>query len=243
MKTQIIKRDFFALILLLFTVFICYFILKNVTLEWKEVFDKFYAFTSQYEGNWYETKTYSFYEATFKDLNITYATTLSIFSFLLFIFIVLKNPEKIGLFLGILYLLFSWAIITDFNFTKIDIISSGDFKHNLYLMLALFSPYFYFIVTDTLIGDKIDITECIIETKNSETNQLIEELNILREQDIISTEQFEIKKTNILKEQFKTEFLITDEYKILLSLKEKGLFTTQEFNDKIEEVINKKLNS
>ena len=128
--------------------------------------------------------------------------------------------------------------ITNFEFNKIDTISTRDLGENFILILILFSPYLYFILFDTIIGVKIDIAENIISNKKNESNNSIEELHQLREKGIISSEQFSDKRTLVLREQIKTEFLVSNEYKTLLGLKDRGMFTKQEFDEKIEEIIN-----
>ena len=111
------------------------------------------------------------------------------------------------------------------------------------MMLLLFSPYLFFTIRDTFIGKKEDITNIVLDDIRTESKKTIDDLLKLREQEIISPEQFSEKANNILKEQLKTEFLVTDEYKTLLSLKEKGMFTKQEFDEKIEEIVMRKLNN
>ncbi|MBP6576238.1 MAG: SHOCT domain-containing protein [Chryseobacterium sp.] len=242
MRTIITKRNFLPLILFALSVVLCWCSLSYITSSWKLLFDDFYTFTSEYKGNFYETKAYNKFMAEFEALNITYAINLSLFSLILFFYIIIKNQKGSSILLGFLYLFLAWLIITNFEFNKIDTISTRDLGENFILILILFSPYLYFILFDTIIGVKIDIAENIISNKKNESNNSIEELHQLREKGIISSEQFSDKRTLVLREQIKTEFLVSNEYKTLLGLKDRGMFTKQEFDEKIEEIINKKLN-
>ena len=81
-----------------------------------------------------------------------------------------------------------------------------------------------------------------MDNKRQESKKSIEELMKLKQQEIISENQFSQKANQILKEQIKTEFFVTEEYKTLLNLKNKGMFTKQEFDEKIEEIVQKRMN-
>lgn len=210
MKTTITRRNFIPLILLIISVIACYISLTNLTGNWKSLFDQFYEFTSQYKGNFYDTETYRIFDAKFKGLNLSYAITLAFFSLILFMYIFATNVKEFSIFFASLYLIFSWAIITNFKFDNIDVLSAGDYKNNLNMMLLLFSPYLYFTIRDTFIGKKEDITSIVLDEKRTESKKTIDDLLRLREQEIISPEQFSEKANNILKEQLKTEFLVTD---------------------------------
>lgn len=127
MKTTITRRNFIPLILLIISILACYISLTNLTGNWKSLFDQFYEFTSQYKGNFYDTETYRSFDAKFKGLNFGYAMTLAFFSLILITYIFATNVKEFSFFFGSLYLIFSWAIITNFKFDNIDVLSDGDY--------------------------------------------------------------------------------------------------------------------
>jgi len=230
MKTIITKRNYLPLILFILSMVCCWYSLTVSTNEWKINFDKYYA-----------TENNDLLEVA-ASINLAYAVNLIIFSVILLCYIIISAPKESKILFSVLFVVVAWAVITDFKFDQIDILSVGDFQNNLKYMVFLFSPYIYFIIRDTFIGKKVDITETIKDNKRQESKKSIEELMKLKQQEIISENQFSQKANQILKEQIKTEFFVTEEYKTLLNLKNKGMFTKQEFDEKIEEIVQKRMN-
>lgn len=100
--------------------------------------------------------------------------------------------------------------------------------------------YVYYINRDVIEGIKEDKTEEIksqIETKHEDN---INDLNKLLEMELISQEEYNEKKEFRIKEKMRTEIKDTEEYSLLLTSKQKGLLTEEEFNTKVENLVSKK---
>lgn len=100
--------------------------------------------------------------------------------------------------------------------------------------------YVYYINRDVIEGKKEDKTEEIknkIETKHEDS---ISDLNKLLEMELISQEEYNEKKEFRIKEKIRTEIKDTEEYSLLLTSKQKGLLTEEEFNTKVENLASKK---
>src|SRR5690554_5382148 len=74
------------------------------------------------------------------------------------------------------------------------------------------------------------------DDKGSQLNEQELKLKILRDKNILTEAEYN-EKTNLLKNKMIFE---GEEYKSLKSLYENGLFTKQEFDTKVQELINKK---
>lgn len=106
---------------------------------------------------------------------------------------------------------------------------------------CLFLPYLYFITKFLIIGVRVDNTEDYLENNTNEflTNEM--KLNELKNSDILSPDEYNKKRDEILIKKIRKEFYLSENYHKLLDLKTSGILTNDEFNNKVEEIINNKM--
>ncbi|WP_396164871.1 SHOCT domain-containing protein [Flavobacterium sp.] len=239
MRTVIIKREYKSL--LAFLIFISLFLIirQNFANNIEVLYNKWTSiqFTNQ-SLPWVELeKLVSPYMLKIRDIERNFGFLIIFFSILIFSFLTTKlksKNEKISLFFISSFLVF---IITDIA-RGIEI--SIKEKDEYYLSLLIFLPFSYFIYKETIMGQKIDITEEIKNKANVNHDDNLKDLNKLLEMDLISQEEYNEKKELGTKEKIRIEMKDTEEYNLLLKSKEKGLLTEQEFNTKIENLISHK---
>ncbi len=122
------------------------------------------------------------------------------------------------------------------------IIDDWFFPYALYL---LFIPHLYLIIRYTIIGYEVDITDAdvIKHIKNNEksTSDSLLNLKALKDSDFLNDDEYNKKKEELLESTYKKEFMMSDEYKKLLELKKAGVLTSEFIEEKIIEVVKKRV--
>jgi hypothetical protein len=113
-----------------------------------------------------------------------------------------------------------------------------------YLMsYFIFLPYLYLIYDKIIIGKQIDITQEVKSKVDSSHKENLNDLDNLLKLDLITMEEYNEKREFRVKEKIRIEIKQTEEYTLLQKTKQKGLLSEDEFNTKVENLVNRKYNA
>lgn len=163
----------------------------------------------------------------------------------LFAFITFYNLSKSFKLIKYKFVLFLIEVIlvwSIFSNTTTQMKLNAIKDDNYFISLLIFAPFVFFILFDTFVGKKYDITEQVKDKETIIHNDKISDLYKLFELDLISEEEYNQKKEFSIKEKFKREVKETENYSLLLKSKQKGLLTEEEFKIKVENLVNLKYN-
>lgn len=119
--------------------------------------------------------------------------------------------------------------------------SNGDLNDDFLLSYLQFIPYLIILLNFSIKGEKKDISNIIIKKSESDFGKTLFELKKLSASGIISEEEFENKKNQLLRTKAKSEIELSEDYQVLESLKNKGILQADEFEQKVELLIIKKI--
>lgn len=238
MEIQEIKRSYLPLILFIISIGTCIIAMKNFKAQDIYLNDKIYQkrmAVSQYREPNYDD--YAIYDKELDNIEVYYALLLTFFVLILSFYMVFNN----NYILAILYLFISWMIITDGDGVGTHIYTQ-ELNNSGVMKFLLFSPYIYYIYSKLIKGKTVDNTNLILSRNHYDFSKKNHELEHLKIKNIISEDQYLAKLIQLKKEKIKSELYLTDEYKSLKSLRDSNLFSQEEFENKINEIIDKKLN-
>lgn len=118
-----------------------------------------------------------------------------------------------------------------------------DIQDKYLMSYFIFIPYLYIIYDKIIIGKQIDITQEVISEREMFYNESVDELNKLLEMGLLSQEEYQIKKESRTQEKARIEIKDTEEYSLLIKAKQKRHITEEEFDNKVERLVNKKINN
>jgi hypothetical protein len=143
--------------------------------------------------------------------------------------------HKIGL---VVFQLLNLLII--FSITNSEI-KFNPIENDIYFFsLLIFVPFLPIIYFRTIEGKKVDVTEIIKEETVKEYSDNVDDLEKLLKLNLLSEKEYNEKKELQIKEKIRSEIKESEEYNLLLKSKQKGLLTENEFNIKVEHLINLK---
>jgi len=152
-----------------------------------------------------------------------------------------KDNDKSLIGLWLFYAVFSTSlIIYNIYYFKGDI-GEGNLYKDYLLSYLQFVPYLVVIFFTVIKGERIDITEKVIEKENLDLKSTLTELEQLKKSELIDQKEFDNKKTELLKLKTRKEIELSEEYDLLKSLNKKGVLSNNEMNSKINSLIEKKL--
>lgn len=248
MQIIITKRNYNVLIgfIILISVFLFFrFHYQNLFIsieqEVDKIYDTYFNINDKVSSKLIESKTYPLYDKT-RDLEWQFGFIIIFFTIISFLILVGKYKSLKDNFL--LFLTFAFLDWSIFAITQsredCDTLLNVYKNDNYFVSLLFLCPFLYFIYKETIIGQKIDITEDIKNKAHINHEDSLKDLNKLLEMDLISQEEYNEKKELRTKEKTRTEIKDTEEYNLLLKSKEKGLLTEQEFKTKVENLVSKK---
>lgn len=147
------------------------------------------------------------------------------------------KKDYVGLILIIclgLYVWYPYLCTGDINIHLTGGYSSIEYY---FYILHLF-PYLFLIYKETYVGETFDITAEVKIKEETKHQDILTDLNDLFKMGLITEEEYVIKKEQKIKEKISNEIRQTQEYKLLLKSKEKGLLNEVEFKSKLEILIN-----
>lgn len=234
-KTIKTTRDFKYLII----TFINIIILFLGTLYYKYIKNLKYPFTGQEKYN--DEKVTEFFK--YQDSQQEIYSNILLASILISIFITLYEFNTIRKS-SIKWLFIIWGI-----YIISALITFGSHSHGASLIYRdnndylwsyfLFFPHIVFTIKNSILGSKVDITNEIEQKEDSVKNNKISDLDYLFKSGILNEIEFNEKKEKVIKEKIKIDIQKTKEYNLLLKTKNAGLLSEKEFENKIEELINK----
>ena len=114
-------------------------------------------------------------------------------------------------------------------------------QFNGFLKIFLAIPFLFYLYQDLIIGKKVNRIPIIKNQISSNYNSTKSELGSLKDANLISEKDYEDKLRMIKYKNEKDNFMLTQEYKALENLMQNGIFSKEEFDSKVEEIINAKI--
>lgn len=232
-KIIITKRNYNPLIqfLVLISLFLTvrkFFVFKFESIDLK--FSKVYS-----DGNNSELAYYAIFDEI-RSYETFYGIVIVLFALVIFFLLVKRFKDKENKYA--LFVLEFVIVFIIFSLTSTELKLNAIKEDNYLISLLIFFPYFYFIYFETILGTKSDITEQVKKKDLKKYSDDLLDLHKLHKKDLISEEEYKNKLEIKSKEKLRKEIKDTEEYYLLFQAKRKELITEDEFNIKIENLIN-----
>lgn len=239
MQTLQIKRNYFSFILSFITIsfnWILYVILKDKD----KIANNEYRKKVSFENNEkLQIDYYLDYHFAIKTLNIVYTLSFGLFAFIAIVYVI--SRIKFSIKRNILLITYLGLLICLSIPNGEPELYSNELNFNGFLKLFLAIPFVYFIYQDLIIGKQIDLSPQLNNKISSQYSSTKSELESLKNANLISNEDYDEKMLVLKYRSEKEKFLLSNEYMSLKNLKNSGIFTDEEFENKIEEIIKSKL--
>lgn len=239
MQTAQIKRKYFSLILSLITIsfnWALFVILKDKDIVANNEYRKKLSFENNEK---LQLDYYLDYHFAIKTLNIVYSLSFGLFAFIAIVYVLTRI--KFSIKRNLLLLIYLGLLICISIPNGEPELYSNELNFNGFLKLFLAIPFIYFIYQDLITGKEMDISPQINNQILSKYSSTKSELESLKKANIISNEDYDGKMVVLKYKSEREKFLLSSEYLSLKNLKNSGIFTEEEFENKLEEIIKSKL--
>ncbi len=117
----------------------------------------------------------------------------------------------------------------------------GTINKDYLLSYLQFIPYLIIGFYKSVIGVSIDLSEHFIQKENDNYENTLSELEKLNKAGLLKEDEFDKKKKEIFEKKILKETELSEEYDLLLSLKNKNILSEKEFEEKKETLIAKNI--